>query len=95
MPLVETILFDLIISAIVIDDILTLTQHRRLEACFVKMVYYFCNDWLSISTMISTNESSDGTSHGKQSILLEFYDNINCSIYIFATIFEMYLRNIW
>ena len=42
--------------------------------------------------MISTNECSDGTSHGKQGIPLEFYNNVNCSIYIFATNFEMYLR---
>ena len=39
--------------------------------------------------MISTNESSDVTSHGKQQILLAFYNNVNCSIYIFATKFDI------
>ena len=45
--------------------------------------------------MISTNEGSDVTSHGKQKILLAFYNNVNCSIYIFATKFDIAIKYIY
>ena len=89
MPLVETILFVTMISENMFYDISILTHNRRLEAYLSKWCIIFVMIHLSISTMISTNECSDGTSHGKQSILLEFYNNVNYSFYIFATNFEM------